>query len=235
MLIIPVIDLSKGIVVHAIEGNRKEYRAIKSNLCSSPIPQDVINGFLNVFNFKSIYVADLDALEQQGDHVKIIESICINNPNLEIWLDTGSELIDHYLQNSNLNNLRLTLSSESLVSVTEYSSCIKKYPQHNFILSLDFKNDALLGSQELLQSKQYWPKDIIVLNLNNVGAEQGSKFPTQLNQRELVKDFHIYYGGGIRHSKDIIELKSHNISGALISTSLHKQLITGDDILSLNQ
>jgi phosphoribosylformimino-5-aminoimidazole carboxamide ribotide isomerase len=235
MLIIPVIDLYKGIVVHAVAGNRKKYCAIESNLCSSPAPHDVINGFLDVFNFKSIYIADLDALEQQGDHVKIIESICTHYPNLEIWLDTGSKLIDHYLHNSNLSNLRLILSSESLLSVADLTSFIKKHPKHNFILSLDYKNDALLGPQKLLQAKQYWPKDIIVLNLNSVGAEQGSKFPIELNQHELVKDFHIYYGGGVRHSEDLIKLKSHNFSGALISTTLHKQLITSNDILSLNQ
>lgn len=235
MLIIPVIDLSKGIVVHAIEGNRKKYREIESKLCSSPAPQDVINGFLNIFNFKKIYIADLDALEKQGDHVKIIDSICINFPQVEIWLDTGSELIDHYLQKSNSRNLRIILSSESLPSVAELSEYIKKYPKHNFILSLDFKNNTLLGPQELLNAKQYWPKDVIVLNLNNVGAEQGNKFPTELNQHELTKDFHIYYGGGVRNSNDIIELKSKKISGALISTSLHKQLITGDDIQHINQ
>ena len=235
MLIIPVIDLSKGIVVHAIKGNRKEYRAIESKLSPTPKPYDVITGFLDIFDFNTIYIADLDALEQQGDHVKIIETICLNYPDLEIWLDTGSALLVHYLQNYNFSNLRLILSSESLISTEDFVSYIKSYPEHKFILSLDFKDNALLGPQEILHAKQCWPKDVIVLNLNNVGAEQGGSFPSQLNPLELVKEFHIYYGGGIRDYNDIIQLNSQKFSGALVSTCLHKQLITEDDLLHLRQ
>ena len=52
MLIVPVIDLCKGVVVHALKGNRKEYKAIDSKLCSSASPLVVINAYLKVFNFK---------------------------------------------------------------------------------------------------------------------------------------------------------------------------------------
>ena len=235
MLIIPVIDLYRGIVVHAIEGNRKEYKAIDSKLCSSASPLDVISAYLKVFNFKSIYIADLDALEQQNDHIEIIESICSKHPELEVWLDTGSLLIERYLKNTKLQNFRLILSSESLSSVASFSTLLSKYPQHNFILSLDYKADKLLGSQELLQYKQQWPKDVIVLNLNNVGAKRGYQFPTELNQDELTSCFNIYYGGGIRDFNDIKKLNSHGLAGVLVSTALHNQAITGENISALNQ
>ena len=235
MLIIPVIDLCKGIVVHAVEGNRKEYQAIDSKLCSSASPLDVISAYLNVFNFKSIYIADLDALEQQNDQREIIESICSKHPELEIWLDTGSLLIEYYLQHTKLQNLRLILSSESLSCVTSFSTLLSQFPQHNFILSLDYKADKLLGPQELLQYKQQWPKDVIVLNLNNVGAKRGYQFPTELNQDELTSSFNIYYGGGIRDFNDIKKLKSHGLAGTLVSTALHNQVVTGNDIRLLNQ
>jgi len=234
MLIVPVIDLCKGIVVHAIKGNREKYQAVDSNLCSSPTPLDVISGFLKVFNFKSIYIADLDALEQHDNHVETIESICNKHPELEIWLDTGSTLIKHYLHNANFNNLRLILSSESLSSVAVFSSFLNKYPQHNFILSLDYKMDQLLGPHELLQHKQQWPEDVIVLNLNNVGAKRGHQFPTELDSHELTSKFNTYYGGGIRDLNDIEKLKSLGLTGALVSTALHNQEITSDDILLLN-
>jgi len=235
MLIIPVIDLCKGIVVHAIQGNRKEYRPIDSKICLSPAPLDVISGFLEIFNFKSIYIADLDALEHQGENAKFVESICKKFPNIEFWLDTGTSYIDRYLQNPYFKNLRLILSSESMTSVASFTSYLKNYPQHHFILSLDYKDGSLLGPQELLQFTQQWPKDVIVLNLDNVGAEQGCNIPEKLNKNISAKDFQIYYGGGVRHADDIIDLKSKNISGALVSTALHKQIITSDDLHFLSQ
>ncbi|QMU61014.1 MAG: hypothetical protein GKR92_04585 [Gammaproteobacteria bacterium] len=235
MLIVPVIDLCKGIVVHAIEGNRKEYQAIESKLCSSADPLDVISGFLKVFNFKSIYIADLDALEQQNAHLKIVESICNKHPELEVWLDTGPSLIEHYLQKTDFHNLRLILSSESLPSVTTFSSLLDQYPQHNFLLSLDYKANTLLGPQGLLQHKQQWPEDVIVLNLNSVGAKAGVQIPTELNHHEITNNFNTYYGGGIRNLNDIKKLNSFSFAGALVSTALHNQDITGDDIHLLNQ
>lgn len=235
MLIVPVIDLCNGIVVHAIEGNRKEYRAIESKLCASVDPLDVISGFLKVFNFKSIYIADLDALEQQNAHLKIVESICNKYPELEIWLDTGSSLIDHYLQKTNFHNLRLILSSESLPSIATFSSLLDHYPQHNFLLSLDYKTNTLLGPQELLQHKQQWPDDVIVLNLNSVGAKRGVQLPSELYHHDITNSFNTYYGGGIRNLSDIKKLESLRFAGTLVSTALHNQDITGDDIHLLSQ
>lgn len=235
MQIVPVLDLCKGIVVHAVKGNRKEYRAINSALSSSPKPLDVISDFLKVYRFKSIYIADLDALEQQGNNVAVIESICARYPDIEVWLDTGFTLVEHYLQNLNSCNLRLILSSESLPSTSSFASLINHKPPHNFILSLDYKADKLLSNFDLLQIKQQWPKDIIVLNLNQVGAEHGFQFPEGLNQLELEDSFNIYYGGGIRDSNDIRNLNSQGLSGALVSTALHNQDITGEELRSIIQ
>jgi len=235
MLVVPVIDLFNGIVVHAVKGNRKEYRAISSTLSSSPKPLNVISDLLKVFNFKSIYIADLNALEHQSNNISVIDSIIAKFPNLEIWLDTGFSLIDHYLNNYDACNIRLILSSESLPSATAFTSLIKDNSQHNFILSLDYKADELLGPDELLQNIDAWPRDIIVLNLNNVGAEFGFELPTGLDHTKLSKIFNIFYGGGIRDLNDIKNLKSSGFFGALVSTALHKKSIKHDDLISLNQ
>jgi phosphoribosylformimino-5-aminoimidazole carboxamide ribotide isomerase len=234
MQIIPVIDLRKGIVVHAVKGDREKYQAIDSKLCSSADPLDVINGYLTGFKHKSIYIADLDALENQGNHIDTIDSICNKYPDIEFWLDTGSSLLTQYLQNTSYQNLRLVLSSESLISATIFYALIDQYPQHNFILSLDYKFNKLLGPKELFLYKNKWPKDVIILNLDNVGIKQGYQIPTELNQEKLTNNFNIYYGGGIKDINDVNNLKSFGLTGALISTALHNQAITNDDICLLN-
>ncbi len=235
MQIVPVIDLYKGIVVHAIKGNRKEYKAINSKVCSSVEPLSVITSLLTISSFNSIYIADLDALELQNNNIDIIRAICEKFPNLSIWLDTGYTLIEHYLQLSKYRNLRLILSSESLSSADNFSFTISQNLNHNFILSLDYKANKLLGPVNLLQHMQLWPKDVIVLNLNNVGAKNGFQFPTELDQISLTNNFNMYYGGGIRNLSDMKKLKSENFSGALVSTALHNLEITDEDIHLINQ
>ncbi len=234
MKIIPVIDLYKGLVVHAVAGNRKNYKTIDSKICSSANPFDVVEGYLDLFSFKSIYIADLDALEQQGDNTKIIKLLCNKYPNIEVWLDCGTST-EKYLQQEIYNNLRLILSSESITTTSVFTTLLDQYSEHRFILSLDYKANELLGTNDLFNTKKYWPKDLIVLNLNNVGVKQGFKYPLQLKQHNLINDFNVYYGGGIRNTDDIEKLASIGFSGALISTALHSQTISSTEILSLNQ
>ena len=235
MQIIPVLDLFKGVVVHAIQGKREKYQPINSKLCPSSDPMDIINCFLKLNSFKTIYIADLDALEQLNENTKIIESICITFPHLEIWLDTGVSFVNQYLNKSYYDNLRLILSSESINSSSELETFVNNYKQRRFILSLDFKSGEILGSKELLQNKQQWPSDIIILNLDNVGTNYGVNVPRQLKNLELFRTHNIFYGGGIRDQKDIYELDKLGAAGALISTSLHNKTINKEDLSSLNQ
>lgn len=235
MHIIPVLDLSKGIVVHAVQGNRNLYRPIISKLCSSSNPLDIINCFLKLYPFKKIYIADLDALEQSNDNTNTIKSICKEFPNLDIWLDTGTSLINHYLENSGFDKLRLILSTESLNSTQALESFINHYNQHNFIMSIDFKSNEILGPKEPLQKRQHWPLDIIILNLDYVGTNEGISIPEQLNSLDLFRTHNTFYGGGIRDKKDIYKLEKLGFIGALISTSLHKMTINKDDLLTFSQ
>jgi phosphoribosylformimino-5-aminoimidazole carboxamide ribotide isomerase len=234
MQIIPVVDLLNGCVVHAVQGNRDNYRAIKSQLCSTAEPFDVIDGYLSLFSFSSIYIADLNALEHQNDNTHVITSICNNYPNVEIWLDCGVLSARSYLENK-YNNVRIIISSESDISVSNFTRYLNKYSQHPFILSLDFKADKFLGNEKLLAASHIWPKDIIVLNLNNVGSNIGYILPNKLQYSMSTKKFNLYYGGGIRNIEDVNQLQSLGFSGALISTALHSQMITKDKILSLSQ
>lgn len=234
MQIVPVLDIFKGEVVHAVGGDRKTYRAIDSKICTSSAPLDVIKAFLNLYDFKSIYLADLNALEHQHNNSKHIELIASKHPDLEIWLDSGTKHIEHYLQLTKFPKLRMILSSESLSSSSIFTSLLHSHPHHQFVLSLDYKADKLLGSQEILKLKQQWPRDIIVLNLSKVGIDQGYSFPTDLDQKELVSGFNTYYGGGIRDVKDIRKLSAFGYAGVLISTALHNQTITCSDIDSFS-
>ena len=235
MQIIPVIDLYKGLVVQAIAGDRENYKAIDSKICSSANPSDVIDGFLSVFNFKTVYIADLDALECQGDNYEIIKTLCNKYPNTEIWLDCGLSSAGHYLKQAIEINLRFILSSETINSVSIFTDLMNKYSDHRFILSLDFKNNDFLGTHDLFELKNQWPKDVIILNLNSVGTNQGVNYPEEIKSHHLINDFHLYYGGGIRNLDDIQNLSEEGFAGTLISTALHTQMISHNEIKALSQ
>lgn len=235
MQIIPVLDVSRGLVVHAKKGDRKNYLPINSHLCPTSNPIEIIKCFLSLNAFKSIYIADLDALQHQSENVDIIESICTVYPKLEIWLDTGLSLIKHYLENPKFDSLRMILSSESIDSKSTFNSLMNNFAHHSFIFSIDYKSGAILGPRDLLLAKEQWPTDILILNLDHVGAKDGINIPPQLNYQDLFQAHNTYYGGGIRNCNDLYKLKKLGAAGALLSTALHNKTITRSDLLSFSQ
>ena len=234
MQIIPVLDLSNGHVVHAVEGNRQNYRTIESRICSSAEPFSVIEAYLNLHEFKSIYIADLDALENRGEHFELVHSICKKYPTVSFWLDCGINLISRYID-LHVDNLRLILSSESIPSSCTYISILEKYPRCDFIISLDFKDDKLLGFNELLSKNRQRLDEIIVLNLNCVGSNSGFLFPNFVYKNRINENFKLYVGGGIRNIDDLIELRKQDIKGVLIASSLHSKAITSEDLKLFSQ
>lgn len=70
MEIIPVIDLMDGLAVSGKSGNRKEYVPIKSVLCDSSNPIDLITKYKEN-GAKKVYIADLNSIMGTGDNFEI--------------------------------------------------------------------------------------------------------------------------------------------------------------------
>ena len=68
MLIIPVIDLSNGVVVHAVCGKRKLYQPITSTISDDCKPESILSAFFQLYPFQIIYIADLDGIEGKKNH-----------------------------------------------------------------------------------------------------------------------------------------------------------------------
>ncbi len=90
MQAIPVIDLMHGQVVRAQFGDRASYRRLESPLSPSSDPVDVVRGLLTVYPFPTLYVADLDAIQRDGDNFVALRRIRDAFPALQMWIDNGS-------------------------------------------------------------------------------------------------------------------------------------------------
>src|SRR6266851_2393794 len=89
MEIIPVIDLKGGVVVRARMGQREQYRPIETPLSPTSDPVDVVRGLLSVSAFRTLYVADLDAIERKGDARAALAHVKSAFPQLDVWVDNG--------------------------------------------------------------------------------------------------------------------------------------------------
>ena len=223
MELIPAIDILNNIVVKAIVGERKKYKAIQSKILNSCKLEHIVEGLLNEYDFKKIYIADLNAIIGNKNNFKIIESIITKYTHIDFWVDYG---IKTYLDFKKFKNLpcSLIIGSETLKDVLELKKIKKKIKKNNIILSLDYKNNRFLGPPSLIKEKKLWPKKIILMALDNIGSRKGPNINKYNKIKSgLKKEF--YLAGGIRNNKDIFLLKEKGVNGVILSNALHEKKI----------
>jgi phosphoribosylformimino-5-aminoimidazole carboxamide ribotide isomerase len=224
MEIIPVIDLMQGQVVHARFGQRQHYQAIQSTLTDSSLPLDIVAALLELYPFKRLYVADLDAIRGLGTHLTTIVEIAAHYPHLEIWLDAGISNVESLVIWQGLT-LTHVIGSENLSSCIDLAA-ISRQLQGNMVFSLDFNQSGFLGCAELQTNTAHWPNKIVVMTLTQVGSQLGPAIDQLQSVMRMAQGRQIYAAGGIRNNADLELLQTANISGALVATALHNKNLT---------
>jgi phosphoribosylformimino-5-aminoimidazole carboxamide ribotide isomerase len=222
--IIPVIDLLGGQVVHAKRGERHRYKPIVSKLCSSSEPLFTVEALLELYPFHQLYIADIDAITNSGDHAQVVAEIGKHFPQLNLWLDCGMK----YLANGNTHWI---LGTESVADINAYKNIDEK---EGMILSLDFTPSGYKGPQDLIADSDLWPQKVIAMSLQHVGSSVGPAIEV-LHTLLKIKNSstQLYAAGGIRNSEDAVVLSKMGIAGALVATALHNGNLGSQEIASL--
>jgi phosphoribosylformimino-5-aminoimidazole carboxamide ribotide isomerase len=77
MRIIPVIDLSRGVAVHARAGDRARYQPVRSALAPRSLgdPRALLQGYRERLGARECYLADLDAIQGETPQLGLIEEL----------------------------------------------------------------------------------------------------------------------------------------------------------------
>lgn len=238
MRVIPVLDLLDGKVVHGVSGEREKYKPIDSDLIDSADPLPVASKFEEM-GFGEIYVADLNAIQGDGENIDFISRIA-SETQLSLMVDAGfrnSEGPEPYVEGG---VDKLVLATETLGSLDVVKEVRAEYPT-NIVASVDLKGDEVIAeSQDLRRPfpelvrgfKENGTSEIILLNLEKVGSSTGPDI--ELVERGLrhVKN-PVLIGGGVRNVQDLISLREVGAAGALVATALHDRSIEVEDLEDL--
>ncbi|HEY6256132.1 MAG TPA: HisA/HisF-related TIM barrel protein [Xanthobacteraceae bacterium] len=230
MEIIPVLDLKGRVVVRARMGQRDQYRPIKTPLSPTSDPVDVTRGLLSVHPFKTLYIADLDAIEGKGDHRHTLTRLKAAFPQLTVWIDNG--IADRHRAEDWLDAGlgHLVLGSETQADIT----LVRHFAADTrVVLSLDFRGLSFQGPPELLNEPTCWPQRVIVMTLARVGSDAGPDFETLSMIRRVAPEKKVLAAGGVRNAADLGLLKRAGISGALVASCLHDGRLRGSEIARL--
>ena len=220
--LIPVVDLMGGMVVHAREGRRAEYRPVQSRLCKGADAETVVDALLRLHPFGSLYVADLDAIQRVGTNLDTLQKIRRRFPNLDLWVDSGiadEPGLDAWLGE---NIGRPVIGSETLLDAEFMLFARNHCADLSPVLSLDFFGEEFKGPQALLAATGlYWPKRVLAMNLRRVGSDAGPDVVLIESLAAKAPDCAVYAAGGIRSIEDLERVAAGCAAGALIATALH--------------
>lgn len=225
MRIIPVIDIRNGNVVAAREGHRETYPRLTSTLTDQCDPTSVIDALLMLHAFSTIYVADLDALMGCGSQWSLLEALAARFGELTFWIDQG--LTERSLARPLPENVVPVIGTESMNAETLRGLQASGI---DFILSLDFRGDSLLGEQSVAQDTAAWPDRVIVMSLSHVGTRSGPDFARLRDFRRLNPTKQLIAAGGIRHDGDLKRLEAMGLDAVLLATALHSGAIAPENL-----
>ena len=230
--IIPVIDLRGGKVVHARYGQRADYRPISSMLCEGSTPEAVVGGLLALHPFPTLYIADLDAIEDTGDNEPVLHELRRRFPALKLWVDAGFRDAGGCLDWLRRDLGDLVLGSESQADWEGLRRLMASPHAHRIILSFDFAGDHFLGPLGDLDPAS-WPTRVVVMTLARVGSGEG---PDLIRLRQIMAQngrCRAYAAGGVRDAADLRSLTEAGAAGVLIASALHDGRIGRKELAEL--
>ncbi|MBC5782232.1 nickel transporter [Ramlibacter sp. USB13] len=226
--VIPVIDLMRGQVVRGVRGERHAYRPIVSRLADGSAPLAIAQGLRRAAPPPAgcepvLYVADLDAIQGGTPQAEVLRDLLQAQPDLCLWIDAGFTGPDalHALRGmlgTAAARLRPVYGSESLASPAALD-VLADDPRA--ILSLDSRLARPLDPSGSWQRPEAWPRTVIVMTLDRVGAGSGPDLETFARLHALAPDRTWIGAGGVRDAADLRAAAAGGAAGWLVASALH--------------
>ena len=212
MKLIPAIDLKNNKVVIPYGNSRSDYKEIPKDKSPTSDPIKFIDFLLSIYDFSTIYIADLDSIKSFTENNGFIKEILCKFHNLKFIIDNGARKFSQI--NFIDKNMTQIIGTETFV---EYEK-LHKSNFKNFILSLDIKDGSILCENS--NYKLLSPVKTICMNLDNIGKDYGINKINIKKIHNLYTNTEIIYSGGIRNHKDVLELKNFGINEVILLSSI---------------
>lgn len=219
--VIPVLDVMKGFVVHAVEGVRERYSPLSSSaLCTSPEPRCFIDS-LHSMGFDEIYIADLDSIMSVGENWSVIEYAV--EKGFSVFADIGRKGVSR----SDEERLSFVMGTEYLYYPHELRLVCGRVSSLDMIeRDVRFANTQLDLEKVLRAYKELgcWPRVLLVINLRRVGTMRGFDVDIAKTVRRHYGG-RLIVGGGISSAEEIKVLSEVGVEGVIVATALHRGLV----------
>ncbi len=234
--LVGVIDLRRGLAVHAIQGNRSAYAPVA---CVHGDAVQLARSYA-AFGIRQIYIADLDAIQNQSAPSSLLNRITESlETETEFLIDIGwrgdeTALAKRSIQAISERHSRVSwiAAGESAISTDALIALSEIVLASRMMVGLDYHDDTWMStkvteSDWLEIASKYRPRGAVVLDLKAVGSGSGPYTAKRCRTLRLrFPDWQIISGGGIRDQTDARVLTEAGCQSCLVATAIHPLLNT---------
>lgn len=239
MELIPVLDLMRGVAVHARGGARQNYRPVQSRLLagSAGYPVALARAYRAKLGATSCYVADLDAIEgrpPQNDLIRALASPIVGfGPGLMVDGAVSSSATALGLIAEGAS--KVVVGLETLEGLADLKQIVKSVGGERVIFSLDLRDGKPIhrGSERIAnrdnvglelgaRAAEAGCAGVLVLDISAVGSSAGPRSLDLIDAFKRLLGVRVYSGGGVRSDEDLRLLEGAGCDAVLLGTALHE-------------
>lgn len=239
MQIFPVLDIQDSIVVRGVAGEREKYLPVESCIATSSEPLDVAKAFRSEFGLKTLYLADLDAIQHGEPNYELYGRL--NEAGFELLIDAGIRNAFDAEAALMAGAAKVVIGLETWPLLSTLEMLTHQIGPERLIFSLDLKNGELIKSFPDVMSDdpvdigasviEAGIRELIVLDLAAVGTGSGlATLETCQELRDFAPRISLITGGGVRSADDLAAVAEAGVDGVLIASALHDGSIGRDQI-----
>jgi phosphoribosylformimino-5-aminoimidazole carboxamide ribotide isomerase len=241
MQVIPVIDIMRGIAVHARRGERMAYRPIRSVLLPGASPVALARAYRETLERETVYIADLDAIMGEGENLAVIAEIAATEPKLTLLVDAGIRSVEQAKSLLDAGASKVIVASESLASLDAAAQLLAALGTDRALFSIDLKDRAVIWREPSTETRNPYEvatslmslgcREAIFLEMDKIGAGGGADTDLLGRVTTAAPGMRFIVGGGIASATELIRLKRAGAFGVLLATALHDGTITRRDLI----
>ncbi|HEX2450633.1 MAG TPA: HisA/HisF-related TIM barrel protein [Gemmatimonadales bacterium] len=251
MEIIPVIDIVRGVAVHAQGGDRSAYPPVKSAVAPDH-PGDavaLVRAYRDVLGAVACYVADLDALQGGPVQRGLIRELAAFQTGFsgELLVDAAASGPDGALEVLSCGASDAIIGMETLRSFADLKAIVAVAGSNRVIFGLDLRLGAPIINPLLDDAAGAHPDpmaltgqavdagvtSILVLDLARIGSGCGVDLGLVDALRRRYPHLRLLAGGGVLTRKDLERMEDAGCDGALVASAIHAGRIGANDVAAL--
>lgn len=251
MRIIPVLDLSHGVAVHARAGERSRYQPVRSVLASARNgdPLALIKAFRRTLGAEACYVADLDSIQGGAVQRTAIRELAQFEAGFTgaLLVDAGTRQVGGALEVLACGASEVVVGLESLHAFSDLEVIVRVIGPARVVFSLDLRLGSPMLHPAMNTSAGAAPdavtlaaravetgvRSLLVLDVGRVGTGHGVDLELLEELRRRFENERLLAGGGVHARRDLERMRDAGCDAALVATALHTGQIGAADIAAL--